>query len=219
MLKGSSCVLPPSLTSHDGTAVAQHTSTATVDTGRTTAAVVTQTVWVTTQSPVGLTNHPGAAATTNPDTHVGLNPKPTATSMEATAASAVDQMTGSSWRSQTLSQTTSRPPESQTQQHSSQLDEANSETGKNSTAPLPEHAESSSSLTASQTTGPQPNSTAKQYRQYASCDRSSAELPHLRGDQESPVAAGFAVHHSRCCARLCSGRFRGTFDKIGRAHV
>ncbi|PYH50167.1 uncharacterized protein BO96DRAFT_353216, partial [Aspergillus niger CBS 101883] len=71
-----------------------------------------------------------------------------------------DQMTGSSWRSQTLSQTTSRPPESQTQQPSSQLDEANSETGKNSTAPLPEHAESSSSLTASQTTGPQPNSTA-----------------------------------------------------------
>ncbi|KAI2977574.1 hypothetical protein CBS147482_10602 [Aspergillus niger] len=159
-LPALSCVLPPSLTSHDGTAVAQHTSTATVDTGRTTAAVVTQTVWVTTQSPVGLTNHPGAAATTNPDTHVGLNPKPTATSMEATAASAVDQMTGSSWRSQTLSQTTSRPPESQTQQHSSQLDEANPETGKNSTAPLPEHAESSSSLTASQTTGPQPNSTA-----------------------------------------------------------
>ncbi|GLA67619.1 Mucin-12 [Aspergillus tubingensis] len=159
-LPALSCVLPPFLTSHDGTAVAQRTSTATVDTGRTTAAVVTQTVWVTTQSPVGLTNHPGAAATTNPDTHVGLNPKPTATSMEATAASAVNQMTGSSGRSQTLSQTTSRPPESQTQQQSSQLDEANSETGKNSTAPLPEHAESSSSLTASQTTGPQPNSTA-----------------------------------------------------------
>ncbi|RDK41728.1 hypothetical protein M752DRAFT_267213 [Aspergillus phoenicis ATCC 13157] len=160
-LPAMSCVLPPSLTSHDGAAVAQHTSTATVDTGRTTAAVVTQTVWVTTQSPVGLSNHNGAAATTNPDTSMGENPKPTATSsMEATAATAVDQMPGSSWRSQSLPQTTARPQETQAQQQPSQLDEANPKTGKPSMAPLPEHTASSSSLTASQTTGPQPNSTA-----------------------------------------------------------